>query len=305
VKLSEWGEAGLIRWLAGRFSGGSGVVRGIGDDCAVLAGPRGKWGLFACDMLVEGTHFSRQAPAGKVGWKALAINVSDVAAMGGLPKFAVVGLGLPSRTDAAWVRRFYEGMARCARKFQVRIVGGDTVRAPRSMVTVAIWGEVERKRLLLRSGARPGDDLWVTGRLGGAIRSGRHLSFIPRLTEARAIAARVPLHAMMDLSDGLLMDLPRLCRAGKVRAELELAALPRHRGVSLESALQEGEDFELLFAVSPAASRKMERWRSGRPRCGLTRIGRIRSGGRGPVVFGIDQKGRKFPLPEKGFSHFQ
>jgi len=181
--IAQLGEVGLIQRLARRLGGqASPALVGIGDDAAVLRGHRGTMRLFASDMLVEGVHFRRQTtPAKWIGWKALACNVSDIAAMGGLPTAAVVSLGLPPRTPVAFVDGLYDGLARCARRFGVSIVGGDTVRAPVVVVDIAILGMAERAHLVLRSGARVGDHLFVTGRLGGSLTSGRHATFVPRV----------------------------------------------------------------------------------------------------------------------------
>ncbi|MBI3322892.1 MAG: thiamine-monophosphate kinase [Candidatus Omnitrophica bacterium] len=287
------------------------VLRGIGDDCAVLAGTpaagRGRQGrllLFASDMLVEGVHFRRGARPDAIGWKALAVNVSDVAAMGGLPRHAVVSIGLPRGTPVSFVDGVYRGLRRCAARFGVNLVGGDTVRSPKVVLDVAILGEVERSRVVYRSGARPGDALLVTGRLGGAVRSGRHLSFTPRVRAARALGERVRIHAMMDLSDGLWVDLGRLCRESRVGAVLELERIPRRPGCSLKQALTDGEDFELLLAVPEGEARRLERWARGRLRCGLTRIGRVvRRAGKGPVAL-TGAAGRRGRVSFRGFRHF-
>ena len=301
MKISALGEDRLIRRMARGIRPGRGVLRGIGDDCAVLAGgSSGRHLLFASDMLVEGVHFRRGARPEGIGWKGLAVNVSDVAAMGGIPRHAVVSIGLPRGTRLSFVDGVYRGLRRCAARFGVNLVGGDTVRSPRVVLDVAILGEVERGRAVLRSGARPGDALLVTGRLGGAVRSGRHLTFTPRAREARALAARTRLHAMMDLSDGLWRDLGRMCRASRAHAVLEPARILRARGCSLKQALADGEDFELLLAVPAGEAEQLTRWARGRLPCGLTRIGRVvRRAGKEPITFA---DGRKLSL--RGFEHF-
>lgn len=305
MRISALGEDRLIRRMARGIRTDRSVLRGIGDDCAVLAGsPGGRHLLFASDMLVEGVHFRRGARAEGIGWKALAVNVSDVAAMGGLPRHAVISIGLPRGTGVSFVDGVYRGLRRCAARFGVNLVGGDTVRSPKIVLDVAILGEVERDRAVLRSGARPGDALMVTGRLGGAVRSGRHLSFTPRAREARALAARTRIHAMMDLSDGLWVDLPRMCRASGVHAVLEPERIPRSRGCSLRQALADGEDFELLLAVPAGEAERLARWARGHLRCGLTRIGRVvRPAGEGPVTF-ADAGGRRRKVSFRGFEHF-
>ena len=304
MKVSELGETGLIRRIAGRIRTGPAVLRGIGDDCAVLKGSGRMLGLFASDMLVEGIHFTRRMPAEGIGWKALAVNVSDVAAMGGSPSQAVISLGLPRATPVSFVDRLYRGLRRCAAEYGVDLVGGDTVRAPRVVMDVAILGEVERGRVVYRSGARPGDLLLVTGRLGGSLRSGRHLSFHPRVREARALTARAKLHAMMDLSDGLGPDLVKLCEASRVSAVLESARVPRHRGVSLEQALNDGEDFELLIAAAPAQAEKLLHWAKRNLRCGLRRVGAIVPRKGRTAVTLVTPRGVRTRKSLAGFRHF-
>lgn len=251
--------------------------------------------------MVEGVHFRRQdVPPQWIGWKALACNVSDIAAMGGLPHWAVVSLGLPPSTPVSFIERMYTGLERCARHFGMSIVGGDTVRAPQVVVDVAILGTVERGRLVRRSGAKVGDVLFVTGRLGGSLRSGRHARFIPRLREAQALIRRVRVHAMMDLSDGLASDLWQLSRASRVVLRVEAARVPIARAArTLHHALMDGEDFELLFAVG---SRDATRVPTHVGSCPITRIGRVV--GRGVNVELQHGDGRVTQLVPQGFKHF-
>ncbi|MBI3332760.1 MAG: thiamine-phosphate kinase [Candidatus Omnitrophica bacterium] len=306
LSLSRLGEKGLIRRIARRVRVDSAVIRGIGDDCAVLKPPLGKYLLFASDMLVEGVHFRRTADPAAIGWKALAVNVSDIAAMGGVPLHAVISLGLPNGTPVRFVDRIYKGLTRCAARFGLNLVGGDTDRSARIVIDVAILGEVERNRVVCRSGARAGDHLLVTGRLGGSLKSGRHLEFTPRLREARAIGAKAPIHAMIDLSDGLGPDLVRLCEASGVGAVIEAERVPRRPGCSLGQALTDGEDFELLMAVAPPAADHLLAWARRRRNlpCGLTAIGRIVRRPKGTPVKVVDSSGGRLPVSLAGFQHF-
>lgn len=277
MRLSDLGEERLIRRIARTIRTGPEVLRGIGDDCAVLKGKGRICKLFASDMLVEGVHFTRDAPGTQVGWKALAVNVSDLAAMGGgvPPRQAVISLGLSRATPVSFVDGLYRGLRRCAKMFDVDLVGGDTVRAPVTVVDVAILGEANRGSVVYRTGARPGDALLVTGRLGGSLKSGRHLRFRPRLREAQILTARAKLHAMMDLSDGLGPDLLKLCEASGFSAVLEGAWIPRSTGCSLDQALNDGEDFELLIAAAPRDADRLLRSIGKDLRCGLRRIGTV------------------------------
>ena len=299
--VKDVGEFGLIARLRRRLHQPASVRVGIGDDAAVLRSPDGGRLLFASDMLVEGVHFTRGRVSPRwIGWKALACNVSDIAAMGGVPQWAVVSLGLPPTTPLRFVDGLYAGLTRCARRFGLAIVGGDTVRAPLVVVDVAILGTVRPKQLTLRSGAEVGDLLFVTGRLGGSLASGRHARFLPRLREAQALVRRLRVHAMMDLSDGLASDLWQMSRASRARLRVEAARIPVSRaGKTLRHALMDGEDFELLFAVGPRDAGRVPR-RIGA--CPITRIGSV--AGRGVGVELVDEQGRIVPLRLKGYQHF-
>ena len=299
--LRALGEVGLIARLAQRIEASASVKVGIGDDAAVLRAPRGGWLLFASDMLVEGVHFHRRrVPAHWIGWKALACNISDIAAMGGLPHWAVVSLGLPPKTPVSFVDALYAGLRRCARRFDMVIVGGDTVRSPQIVVDVAILGEVQPEHLTLRRGVRVGDLLFVTGRLGGSYRSGRHARFLPRLREAQELVRRFRVHAMMDLSDGLASDLWQMSRASGVTLRVCASRIPvSSAGRSVQHALMDGEDFELLFAVAPRVAAQLPR-RLGR--CPLTCIGE--AVGRGVNVELERPDGRILQLRPTGFRHF-
>ena len=320
TSLRDIGETRLINRLSRRLPRGASVEVGIGDDAAVLRLPSSRGALrllFASDMLVEGVHFvRRRVSAYWIGWKALAVNVSDIAAMGGDPRWAVVSLGLPPNTPLRFVDELYAGLARCARRFGVLVVGGDTVRAERVTVNVAIVGLVEAHRVVRRRGAQVGDHLFVTGRLGGSDTANAHARFIPRLAEARELLRRVRVRAMMDLSDGLASDLWQMSRASGVRLRVEALRVPvaravrrcRRRGCRCRverglgpgyHALMDGEDFELLFAVSPAHIRRVPR-RLGR--CPVTPIGRAVARGVGVEL--ERQDGRVMPLTPAGFRHF-
>ena len=306
MKLRSLGETGLIRRIARKIRTGPGVIKGIGDDCAVLKGNGNKVQLFASDMLLEGVHFTRTAPAEAIGWKALAVNVSDLAAMGGgtLPRQAVVSLGLPASTPVSFVDGLYRGLRRCAKTYGVDLVGGDMTRAPVVVVDVAILGAARKREVVYRSGARAGDLLLVTGRLGGSLRSGRHLRFRPRLREAQRLTAHAKIGAMMDLSDGLGPDLMKLCEASGVSAVLEADRIPRNAGCSLEQALNDGEDFELLLAVAPAQAGRLLRSIGKDFRCGLRRIGRIVPRNGRPAVKLLLPAGMAAPRKLFGFQHF-
>ncbi|HEY5893642.1 MAG TPA: thiamine-phosphate kinase [Chthoniobacterales bacterium] len=279
-KLAGYGEDRLVRELTS--SGGPGsespaLLVGPGDDCAVVdAGDPNFWQLLKTDAVVEGIHFTTDANPRDVGWKALCRAISDVAAMGGEPCFALVTLAVSPDQTVEWVRELYRGIRRAAKKYGVTLAGGETARSPGpAFISVALTGRVEKDRAILRSGAKEGDILLVTGRLGGSIR-GWHLRFTPRVTEARWLAQHADIHAMMDLSDGLSADLPRLADASGLDYVLDLTAIPCNPDLGITAALNDGEDYELLLAVAPAElPALLEDWFLAFPKLPLTVIGRM------------------------------
>jgi len=276
MKLREVGEDRLLAQLLPKLSHNSSVVLGAGDDCAVVRYPhQGNFQLLKTDCIVEGIHFSATSRPEFVGWKAMARPLSDFAAMSGVPRFALVSLIIAAEREFDWTKKLYRGLEKAARAFRVVIVGGETsnIKGP-TVISVSLTGFVERSRWVSRDGGKAQDELLVTGRLGGSLQR-RHLKFTPRIAEARWLTKHFSIHAMMDLSDGLGADLPRLARASKVGFEVDADVVPRHRGCSLRQALGDGEDYELLFAVSPTVSAELQkRWRKRWP-LELTRIGRL------------------------------
>ncbi len=254
------------------------VHAGIGDDCAAVPGPRrGILALLKTDCVVEGRHFLPSDPADRVGWKAACRAVSDIAACGGSPRFALVTCVLPRARTGRWVDGLYRGLRRAARMHGFEVVGGELARTDGpAVISVAMTGEVPRKDFVPRDGGRAGDVLYVTGVLGGSLASGWHLRFAPRATEGRWLAANFRPRAMMDLSDGLAADLPRLAARSGTGFVVDPFRVPRRRGASVRQALGEGEDFELLFAVAPSRAPRLEAaWKKRFPRVRLTRIGSL------------------------------
>ena len=277
MKLAGYSEDWLVAEITRGLPLGADVRVGAGDDCAVIGAPRARrWQLLKTDVVVEGVHFLRTDDPRRVGWKALCRAISDIAAMGGVPEHALVTVAISRDDEVARVKALYAGLRRAARRFGVSIVGGETSRSPGPMfVNVALAGWVERTRCVLRSGGKAGDVLFVTGRLGGS-RAGRHLDFIPRLAEARWLVAHCHPRAMMDLSDGLAADLPRLARASRCGFVLDDSRIPRSPGSTLPQALGDGEDFELLFALAPReAAAIASKWRRAFPRLPLSEIGTL------------------------------
>jgi len=308
------------------------VLVGSGDDTAVLETREGHLLLLACDMMVEGIHFRREwATPRQIGWKAMAQNLSDIAAMGGLPSSAVVSLaasGDLSEKDAMGV---VEGLTDAASQYGASVVGGDLVGSPGPLIIdVAVTGWVTREHLLCRRGASPGDVILVTGELGraaaglairqnsledddavtleGALKA--HHEPIPRLAEGQAIAATDRATAMMDLSDGIADDLPRLCAQSGVGARVRRDALPvaeacrvvaSRLGIdALQFAVSGGEDYELMFTCPPVAVQEVTKAVKESTGTALTVIGEIISE---QNVLLVDAGGREIPLGS-GYDHF-
>ena len=292
--LAALGEKGLLRLLTGRWkTDPKKVLTGVGDDCAVLRGEgKNHFLLFKTDAVVEGVHFSPQARPVEIGRKALSRALSDLAAMGATPLAAVITIGLLANESASRLAGIYRGMEAVAKKYGVNLVGGETTRAAQLFLNVALIGECRGYQPVLRSGARAGDFIFVTGRLG-ATQKRHHLVFEPRLAQGEWLARQKLASAMMDLSDGLGADLPRLAEASGVSFQLESEAIPRGRGATLSEAINDGEDYELLFTVRASHAKTLKKkWPFATP---LHCIGVIRPRGTnstGPVI-------------AHGFDHFQ
>jgi len=308
-RLSDLGEDRLVARLTRGLPATPGLLVGPGDDCAVTARPGEKvWTLLKTDCVIEGVHFTSDTDFRRVGWKALARAVSDIAAMGGEPEHALVTVAFPPTLEVAKADALYAGLRRCAKQFGIAIAGGETARvcgvdgAGPVFVAVTLTGRVEKNRCVTRAGGKPGDLLYVTGQLGGSI-AGKHLDFIPRLAEARWLAAHFRPHAMMDLSDGLGTDLPRLAKASG--CGFELAEVPCSAGCTREQALTDGEDFELLFAVAPRTATRLEKaWPF--PKVPLTRIGRLTAARRARILWAeaVGPAGAAPATAHHGFDHF-
>lgn len=287
--LRDIGEDALIERLIRLVPLDASPLAGPGDDCAVIDTGNDRLQLLKTDALVGGVHFLTNTPPRKVGWKAVARVVSDFAAMGGVPERFLITLALPPETDVSWVEELYRGIADCLNRFGAVIAGGETCGAPSGsapVISVAATGSVARDQLVPRSTGRPGDVLLATGRLGGSI-EGRHLDFIPRIEEAAWLVRNHKPSAMMDLSDGLAKDLPRLAAASGCGFRIDRDAIPVTPGCTVDQALADGEDFELLLAVSPdAADGLLEDWSSRFPDSPLTAIGRLVPPGEGDSLAG-------------------
>jgi thiamine-monophosphate kinase len=312
--MSRLNEFELIGRLTKSLPTNATVLTGAGDDCAVLdLGMPDRVVLFKTDAVVEGVHFKPDAPPEKVGHKALGRCLSDIAAMAGTPGTALITLGLPDKFEPGRIEAIYAGMSDLARRYEVAIAGGETVLNPGGLlISVALLGSAPRKQYVLRSGAKAGDAIFVTGELGGSL-AGRHLEFEPRINEACWLAAHFPPHAMIDLSDGLAGDLRHILRASHVGAELLASAIPVSRSARAASkaetstktpllaALTDGEDFELLFTVaSRDAVPLLDAWKQRFPKLKLSCIGKITTG----EGISIRDKQGVRPLTAHGYAHF-
>lgn len=303
-------EFDYIRWLRGRTPNHPRVPVGPGDDCAVLARPTREL-LVTTDMLMDGTDFVvAEVGPRRAGRKAMAANLSDIAAMAGAPIAAVVSVALPqakppTASPSQFAEQLYLGLRDVADAFHVPIVGGDTNSWPGPLVvSITALGEATGRGPVTRAGAKPGDWVFVTGPLGGSI-LGHHLDFTPRLRESLALHAAVELHALIDVSDGLAADLNHILEESHCGAVLDAKAIPvspaavelsRTSGKTpLQHALGDGEDFELVFTVSPADGEKLLRQP---PVPGLVKIGECVSAG-----LWIESAGRREPLAATGWIH--
>ncbi|MBZ5633111.1 MAG: thiamine-phosphate kinase [Acidobacteriia bacterium] len=260
---------------------GRGVIRGIGDDCAVFRPKAGEDLLLKTDQLIEGIHFPKSMPPDAAGERALARALSDIAAAGGDPRCCLVALAVPRSKSDRWILSFFHGLLRLARRSGTVLAGGDLAHDDKAHCSVMVVGAVKRGKALTRAGARPGDQLCVSGRLGKPWDQ----PIEPRLALGRKLAGKAT--ACIDLSDGLSLDLHRLCKESHVAAKVE--RIPMVRGASLKRALHGGEDYELLFTLPPRM----------KPPAGTTRIGAIMRGKAGTVWF----KGKK--LAPRGYDHFE
>ncbi|MEN6560141.1 MAG: thiamine-phosphate kinase [Acidobacteriota bacterium] len=322
MRLKHLGERAVIERIRRAFGEKrADVLLGIGDDAALVRGPARL--LLTTDILVEDEDFLLpDHPPRLLGRKALNVNLSDIAAMGGRPRHALVGLALPGDVEAAWLRQFMDGLRSAAREAGVALVGGDLSQAAKVMISVTVTGEVRQP--VRRAGARPGDAIFVSGTLGDAAGGLRliekggsrgvakpvrplveaFLDPVPRLELGALLAGRRLASAMIDLSDGLSVDLAHICEESGVGAEIEAGCVPISPALErfaldpLALALDGGEDFELLFTVRPARLAAVEALAR---RFRLTRIGRVTPGRRAYLV---DARGRRKLLRAGGFEHF-
>jgi thiamine-monophosphate kinase len=333
VNVSELGEFGLIELLADivdstknpKDASWQRLLIGIGDDAAAWQVDSGIQ-LATTDSLVQDTHFDPNIITWEeLGWKAIAVNLSDIAAMGGTPKYALISLALPGELETDNVSSLYQGMAQIANRFGVAIVGGNIASANKTIINVTVLGSLESAAALTRSAAVPGDLVAVTGYLGlsaaGLVMLKQHLKFdvesakllrrahlkpTPRVDEGR-ILVQHGVKAAIDISDGLISDLTHICQASKVSARINQNALPIHPALEnnfkldyLQLALSGGEDYELLFTASSQAIDRIKK----AMHCPVTVIGEINQGKPGQVAV-ISAEGKNIPWQKAGWEHFK
>ncbi|MBI5116367.1 thiamine-phosphate kinase [Candidatus Poribacteria bacterium] len=334
-QVADVGEFGLIKLLTEGLSYDAQTIVGVGDDCAVYEVSKGHYLLATCDMLIDGVHFSRKtASPFLIGCKALACSLSDIAAMGGRPLFALISLGLPETTAEEFAQDLYVGIRSMCRDYHVSLVGGDTVRSPeRVVIDVSMIGDCPKGKYVLRSGAKPGDAIVVTGYLGSSaagleIVSGKqsesdaerrselieaHLAPEPRCAHGVFLVENFEIHSMMDVSDGLAGDLGHICEQSKLGARIHADKIPISETLKafcdsaalnpLKYALAGGEDYELLFTLAPA---ELERLTSRWPdmfEIPLTHIGEMDANIKGIHIISAGRRER--PLDAQSYEHFR
>ncbi|MBP7275559.1 MAG: thiamine-phosphate kinase [Kiritimatiellae bacterium] len=308
--LAQLGEREAIRRLARHVRSGAGVITGIGDDCALARLDDSRWDLaLTTDPVIEGIHFLPDTVPERIGHKAAGRCLSDIAAMGAEPLWALINVVAAPEDSIERMERIYNGATELCSRHGTAIIGGDLARGPRLELHVFMIGRAPRGSALTRSGARPGDALYVTGALGGS-RAGKHLDFEPRLVEGAFLREGGWASAMIDLSDGIAADLRHILDQSRVGAELWPHALPLSDAARLaedgrgplEHALCDGEDFELLFTVPNARASELDAAWAARFALPVTRVGRILDAAQGLVLRGADGVARE--LNADGYQHF-
>ena len=287
-QLKDIGEFGFIKKISKDIDTGPSVVKGIGDDCAVIRYTKDKYLLFASDMIIEDVHFKREANPESIGHKALAVNISDMAACGGIGKYAVISIGVPKAIRCDYIDKIYKGIKALARKFKIDIVGGDTNLSNKIIISIALLGEVEKNSLILRSGAKNKDVIILSG---GLCSNPDDLRFIPQVKEARYLVKNFKINSMIDISDGFLQDLSHILKASK-RGAIIYESLAKE--TSFSKVLNTGEQFKLLFTMPKAQLEKLPK--------NFYPVGEITP--EAETIIYITRNGIKKKITPKGYRHF-
>ncbi len=296
--VKNLGEFKLIERFRRKINPDPTVVVGSGDDCAVMKFDEKRYQLFTCDMITEGIDFTLKDSPYLIGRKAVSISISDIASSCGLPKYCLISLGMPKATSLKFADLLFKGMIDVCREYGINIVGGDLSSSDKIIIDVSMLGLVEKNKLTLRSMARAGDYIFVTGELGGSI-SGKHLNFTPRLREARFLCGKFKINAMIDISDGLAQDLSHILKQSRVGAVLYEELIPVSKEArGLSDAFNSGEDFELLFTLPQGEAGRLLRKKIAKYRL----IGEIVDRKNGFKL--IYSSGKIKEIKSKGFSHF-
>ncbi len=298
MRLKDLGEFGLIEKIAKQTRTGPSVIKGIGDDCAVLKYITGKYLLVTTDMILQDVHFRiNSATPERIGHKAMAVNISDIAACGGIGKWATISVGLPKNISVDFISRLYRGIKDTASKYNIDIVGGDTNVSRKLVISITLIGEVNKKNLTLRSTAKKGDAIFMTGSL---LLKYRDLDFRPKIKEALFLVNNFKINSMIDISDGLLADLGHIIRGSKKGALLYESLMP-HKGAFKKKLLSQGEQFELLFTADKRNAKKLLA-QAKAENFKITAIGEITKDV-GKIVF-VNKNGRRENLKAAGYRHF-
>ena len=286
-----------IRQKEGRPS--SGLIVGMGDDCAVIEKDKNTFFVWGADMITEGTHFKIRDGYKNIGRKAVAVNISDISAMGAVPKYITVSIGMPRGMKMSDAMKVYDGINGICGEYGIQLAGGDTVRSERLVIDVSILGVVSKKKLITRSGARAGDLVIVTG----PVRNGRktHLDFRPRQAESRFLVKKYKPSAMIDVSDGIALDIGRICGESKVGCLLYEDSIPLSAGLKVEDALYYGESFELLFTMSSEQAHRLPARADSEDLADFCVIGSVTRPSKGRKL--VKSSGRTVDIKMKGYDH--
>jgi thiamine-monophosphate kinase len=303
MKLKNINEFELISKLTAGLAKDSSVAKSVGDDAAVIEYNKEEYLLFATDILVEDVHFKIESSNIKsIGYKSLAVNISDIAAMAGIPKYAVCSLALPKSLSIDYTQALYQGIKKAADLYNVSIVGGDISTSNKLIINNAVLGLVKKKNLTLRETAKVKDAIFVTGSLGGSFK-GKHLSFKPRIKEAQILTDKFDITSMIDLSDGLASDLYQIITQSKVGAVIYQDKIPLSKEAEdIKSALYDGEDFELLFTANKKDAQKIKKLMSHQIK--ISEIGEIINSSKGYNLITTEGKRKSISL-DQSFHHFK